>query len=198
MKKTILIFLFAAGTMTAFSQGVSFGIKAGANLAKETAKYQGLSVSTDSKVNFMAGVYLTAMISSKIGIQPEVLYSGQGGQITQAGTTFKDKFAYLNVPVLLRYQIVPMFSIHIGPQFGILMSAKSDDGSGNGYQDVKAQYKSSDVALAIGAALDLPGGFNFGVRYVDGLSNIYIDTSSGTVKNGVWQLNIGFKLFGKK
>jgi Outer membrane protein beta-barrel domain len=198
MKKNLIVLTVMLGcAIVAKSQGTSFGVKVGLNLAKESASYQGVNVSTDSKANFVGGFYLTQMFTSKIGIQPELLYSGQGGQITAGGQTAKDKFGYLNIPILLRVQLAPIFNLHVGPQIGFLLSAKSDDGSGSGYQDVKSQYKSSDVGLAFGGGLDFPGGPSIGIRYIAGLSNIANDGSGVTLKNNVIQFTVGIKFQGK-
>ena len=186
-KETALLFFMAVIMTGAMAQGVSFGIKAGLNLAKESASGSGITINSDNRANFHGGVYLKAMLTPNFGIQPELLYSGQGG----GSGSNSDKFAYLNIPVMFRYNIVPMFNIQAGPQLGLLLSA-----SNNG-QDIKGQLKSTDFGAAFGIGVDLPMGLNFAARYVLGFSDIQATPVSGiTVKNQVIQISVGYKLFG--
>jgi hypothetical protein len=197
MKKTLLLIVLLAGTLSGFSQKFSIGVKAGLNLAKEDDTPNGSTgtVSTDRRASIVLGGYMTFMINDKFGIQPELLYSGQGGQITSGGFTEKDKFAYLNVPVLFRYQPVPMFNLHTGPQLGLLLSAKESDGTNT--VDIKDQVKSSDLGWVFGFGFDTPIKLNFAFRVIAGLGNINKDTSTDKIKNNVIQITVGYKLFGK-
>lgn len=198
MKRAII--LLAALVLiwsSASSQGVSVGLKAGLNLAKESFSFQGASINTDNLTSFHGGLYVTIMTSAKFGIQPELLYSGQGGSGSNGkGGTSNLKLGYLNLPVMLRYNVTPMFSLQAGPQLGILLSATDDTG------DIKSQFASTDFGGAFGAALDLPMGLNFTFRYITGFTGIYSpDTSfpglTLTTTNQVIQLSAGFKLSGK-
>jgi hypothetical protein len=188
MKKTIALIMMC-GTLSigAFAQGASFGIKGGLNLAKETATGSGLSISSDSRTSFHFGVYTTIMFSDKFGLQPELLYSGQG-----AGSgSSADKFSYLAIPIMLKYHVNPIFSLQAGPQLGFLMSATSAG------TDVKDQMNSTDFAGAFGLGVDLPMGLNFAARYVPGFSNILKSTPSGvTLKNETIQISVGFTIVG--
>jgi len=167
MKKVVLAAFFVAASAVAFSQGFSFGVKAGANVSSEHAKGAD-DVSLTSQAKLVGGVYATLMFSEHLGIQPELLYSGQGAKVSFDGTSQKDAYAYLNIPILLRYQVVPLVHIMAGPQLGILASAKEKDDQGNSI-DIKDTRKSSDIGIAFGAGIDLPFGLNADLRYVAGL-----------------------------
>ena len=175
----------------ALAQGFSFGVKAGLNFAKEVVNGSGVTINTDNITSFHGGVYAKIMFIPNFGIQPELLYSGQGGTVSSGGITSTDKFSYLNIPVMLRYNIVPAFNLQAGPQLGFLLSATS-----NG-TDVKSQLKSTDFGLGFGLGVDLPMGLNFAARYVLGLSDLpATNSTSATIKNTVFQISIGYKLFG--
>ncbi|CAN5121533.1 porin family protein [soil metagenome] len=192
MKKVLFVILVSAFTTASFAQGVSGGIKAGVNFANLTSSGSGFSGSADAITSFHGGVYLTAMLSEKIGIQPELLYSMQGTQITLNSTNIKSKTSYINIPVLLRVNIVPTFNIHAGPQIGLLLSAEDNNGT-----SFKNDLKSTDFGLAFGAGFDLPVGFNGGIRYTLGLSDLNATTQSGfTTKSTNFQIFVGWKLFG--
>lgn len=125
----VIMFFISAG---AFAQGVSGGVKAGLNLANQTFSGNGYTASPSFLPGVHAGVYLTAMLSEHIGVQPELLYSGQGAK---SGNE-KMKLTYIALPVLLRFNVNDVVSFHAGPQFGILASAKDKIGSNS--VDMKA------------------------------------------------------------
>jgi Outer membrane protein beta-barrel domain len=197
-KHTLLVVLavFAFAPM-AFSQ-ISGGIRFGANIANQKYDADGISVSPDSKLGLLGGLYLTASLSDKIAIQPELHFSSMGSKVDFFGEEAKTKLNYLSVPVLLRYNITENFNLQVGPQLGLLMSAKTEvDGDS---EDVKDLYKGIDFGAAIGLGVDF-GKINGGLRYVAGLSNTAdsdgdIDSSDFTVKNNSFQIFIGYRLFG--
>ena len=191
MKKVLLSFVFVVAASAAFAQ-LSGGIRLGMNLANQKAEALGVSVSADSKVGLLGGLYLTANLSDKIAVQPELLYSSMGSK----SGDISDAFGYLHIPILLRYNINENFNLHAGPQIGLLLSAKSDG------QDIKDQFKGTDFGASLGAGVDF-GKFNGGLRYYLGLSNISdIDTQGipglGDIsfKNTSFQIYLGYKLFG--
>jgi hypothetical protein len=185
----VLVFFVSAGV---FAQGVSGGVKAGLNLANQTFSGNGYTTSPSFLPGLHAGVYLTAMFSDHFGLQPELLYSGQGAK---SGSE-KLKMTYITVPILLRYNVNSIVSFHAGPQVGILASAKDKVGSNS--TDIKDQFKSSDISVAAGVGIDLPVKLNFNFRFIKGLSDINnVDNSSIKMKNYTLQLSVGYKLFGK-
>lgn len=192
MKKSTTVLVFMAFISAgAFAQGVSGGVKAGLNLANQTFSGNGVTSSPSFLPGLHAGVYLTAMLGEHFGVQPEILYSGQGAK---SGNE-KMKLAYVTVPVLARFNVNKVLSFHAGPQFGVLTSAKYKIGSNS--TDVKDDYKSSDVSFAAGVGIDLPVKLNFSFRFVKGLSDINGVDSGVKVKNYSLQLSVGYKLFGK-
>jgi hypothetical protein len=187
MKKLLSITCaFALAISFANAQGFSLGVRAGLNSAKQTYSGSGVSISADSRTSFILGAYATLMFSDKLGLQPELFYSGTG-----ASGSAENKINYLTLPVFLRYNITNNFHILAGPQLGVVVSAK--DGAGN---DIKDSVNSSDFGIVPGIGVDF-GPFNAGLRYSLGLSNIDKSASGYTVKNNVFQVVVGYKLFGK-
>jgi opacity protein-like surface antigen len=97
-------------------------------------------------------------------------------------------------------------NLQVGPQIGLLTSAKREDfvtgTSGTVTEkDIKSDLKKTDMSLALGVGWDLPLGLSVDARYNLGLNdnNDGAVTSSGAsigqVKNQVWQLSVGYKLF---
>ncbi len=194
MKKLIIIALGVI-CFSYIQAQVSFGIKGGLNLASQSVSGSGISLDEKLKPGIHFGVYSTIMFSEHLGLQPELLYSIQGTKFdAQDDASFN--FNYVNVPILLRYDINKFINIHAGPQLGILTSAKSDDGTNE--EDVKDYIKSADVAAAFGLGVDLPFGLNFSLRYNLGLLDVESEEDDFEIKNRNIQISVGYKLFGKK
>lgn len=193
MKKlqTILV-LLSVLSVGSYAQGISGGAKLGLNMANQTFSGNGSYSSPSFLPGIHAGGYLTLMFSEHVGLQPEVLFSGQGAK---SGSE-KIKLNYISVPILARFNVNQLLSFHVGPQIGLLASAKDKVGSSS--TDVKSYYKSTDVGVAFGATVDLPMKLNFTLRFIKGLSDISdVSGSDVKVKNYTLQLSVGYKLFGK-
>ena len=197
MKKLILLLAATLVTGGMYAQGVSAGLKVGVNFANQKFESDGISISPNGRTSFHAGLFMTAMVSETFGIQPELLYNSVGSKIDiGASDDMIMKFDYLSIPVLLRYNPIPMVNFHAGPQFGILINSVSKVGDEEvDWEDAKTL----DFGFAIGAGLDLPAGLTASLRYTAGLSNIYDaedDEDDVTMKNSVFQISVGYKFLG--
>lgn len=178
------------------AQGFTYGIKGGLNLAKLKMSFGGLSASSEDLVSFHAGFYGVLMTSEKFGIQPEIVYSGQGGGGSGGSGNFN--LGYINVPVMLRYTFTPGVSLQAGPQVGFLLSA-SVDGT-----DAKSAMNSVEFGVGFGLGVERPSGVNFAFRYNLGISNTLssdvntalagLGLGSLTMTNQVIQFSLGFNL----
>lgn len=134
------------------------------------------------------------MLSDQLGLQPEILYSAEGSRIESISPEPDDEewnFDYINIPILLRYQVIDILSFHAGSQFGFLLNAEVDD------DDVSDNFKGTDLSLAFGAQVDLPAGIVGGARYSLGLSDINDINGGFDTNNNNFQIYVGFKLFGE-
>ena len=171
MKKFILLSVFVFLCIAGFSQ-VIFGVKGGLNLATFT----GNDVE-DAKFHpsFHVGGLVNFMISDKITLQPEVLYSGKGAK--SDSRTYN--LGYVTVPVFVQYNTPSGFFIEAGPQVGFLVSAKQKI-SGGGTLDFKDQVKSTDFSWVGGLGYKTLSGFGAGARYDFGFYNI---ANQGIIRN---------------
>jgi Outer membrane protein beta-barrel domain len=189
------VFIFSVSRIHA--QGFHLGVKAGANLAS----INGRSFDDGFNWGFMAGAFAEINVSSKWGVQPELLFSSTKTQtasdfssvVNEAGNVGINSqnvsLNYLSIPILLSFKPIPLLSIQVGPQFGILMNT-SQNITSNG----KNAFKSGDFSIVGGAQLNL-GGFKAGARYVFGLTNIDDVTSVDTWNNRNIQFYVGFRIF---
>ena len=175
------------------AQGFHLGIKAGANLFK----VDGESFSQEFKFGYNVGAFSQINFTPNIGIQPEVLFNqtnyrtGEHFSDIYSGLpdNYQGKLNYLSIPVLLNFRPIPLLSILVGPQFGILLN-KDEHLVDNG----KDAFKKGDFALVGGAQLNL-GGFMAGARYAVGLNNINDLQNEDSWKNQGWQVYVGFRIF---
>lgn len=143
MKKVVIIAaaLFAFGFSNAqdaksIDKQVQFGVKAGLNVSMLNGG--DLSVNqnsnTKSKVGFHIGGLAEIKLNPKFSLQPELLYSQEGGNNTYStdysGTPYNfDQditLSKINLPVIFKYYVAEGFSIEAGPQLDYIMTAKSD------------------------------------------------------------------------
>ncbi|MCX7636263.1 MAG: PorT family protein [Cyclobacteriaceae bacterium] len=189
MKKTILTIAgVAILSLCAFSQAqFALGLKGGLNFAKFDAT--DVSGSLKNKTGFNGGAFALIKLT-KIGIQPELLFSQQGSKFEFDGNNIDNNFDYINIPVILKLYTVAGINIQAGPQFGFLTRAEIDG------SNVKDSFKGSDLSLALGLGWDLPFGLTFDARYNLGLTKIdESDPGFDAVKNQVIQLSVGYKIF---
>ncbi len=210
MKKTIITVSILSFTLCAIGQDLSLGIKGGVNVANMKLSENGLSLDSRSRTNYHVGVFMVAMITEKLGIQPEILFSKQGSEVgkifrsmaynfslIQDKNTFK--LDYFNIPVLVRYNITRGFNIHAGPQLGIRRDATVINDRQS--IDIHHQFRATDWSFAFGVGIDTPSGLVIGARYSLGLSNIErvsVQIYDVDYKNTNFQAYLGYKLFGKK
>ena len=109
--------------------------------------------------SFNGGALVNIPVSSQFSVQPEVVYSSEGAKATGG----KISLNYVNIPVLFQYNNSGFYG-ELGPQLGILTSAKAkpDDGDDT---DIKDVLKSTNFSLAIGAGYKLTNRLGFGARY---------------------------------
>jgi hypothetical protein len=198
MKKLFVLAAAICLSTAAFSQAqFSIGLKAGPNFAKINTE-SSLGDNYKSRTGFHGGAFALLKFG-KIGVQPEILFSQQGSKVTINSQDLKSNFNYFNIPIIVKLYTVAGINLQLGPQFGFISSAESDyiDEFGNVQtgQDIKNQLKSSDISAALGVGWDLPFGLSIDGRYNLGLSDINKSSSGESVKNQVWQISVGYRIF---
>ncbi len=174
---------------------MQFGILGGVNLFT----FGGSDASgAKSRTSFFGGASLTVPLSAQLYVQPEVLYSGEGGSFDSAGTTVEIKLAYLRVPVLLGVNLTPAartgVRVFAGPVVGLKLSCDVSVTSGGvtvSGSCGSGTVKSTDFGVTGGAGLTfhMPRfNINVGGRYTLGLANV---VESATVKNRGFSIGAG-------
>lgn len=190
--KLILIAISLFITSFTFSQGVHFGLKAGAAIDKITGK----SFSQQFAFGYQVGAFVDIKASKKLGVQGEVLFnqvnhdtSSSFSSVYQFNHIDKIKLSYLSIPILLNYNIDKYITFQVGPQFSTLINQNVSL-----LQNGQDAFKKGDVAGVVGLQVKIIK-FNFYGRYVFGLNNLDNAGSSDSWKNQSIQLGVGFYLF---
>lgn len=191
MKKLALVILAGISFATTNAQ-IQIGAKAGLNFATLNGSDAG---NAGTIVNVHFGGFVKIPLVDKLSLQPELLYSAQGGSYSNPNLTEHDN--YLNIPVLLKYPIIEGLAVETGPQFGILLAAHNKfDGNS---LTIKNSRNDRDFAWVLGASYRIPATqFGIDARYNFGIANIENRDqthSNGSIRNGVFQLGVTYVLF---
>lgn len=193
MKKFLLfttVVLFALTSVK--SQEFRLGVKAGLNVASLGGDSYGVG-SLGARTSFHIGGLAEIPLRGKFALQPELLYSSEGSNWTFTGLDNNLKLDYVRVPVLAKFYIIEGLSAEAGPVFGVLLSAKNDDGD-----DIKENFKTFDAAFGIGASYRLDMGVFFSLRYNKGLLNVNEDFEEEGInysyknQSNVFQISAGY------
>lgn len=202
----------AAGLFTtgAIAQDVTFGpmVGAGANIITVNVdpEPEGFEAENTSGFGFFVGGFANIGLTDDISIRPELHYAmrmasdnessttevpdGFGGTVTtttENDITSRDSF--LEIPILLGYQVADGFDLHVGPSLGLLLGTKTTGESvttvGGESTTVEIDDDSTEgrngfeFGLALGANYMLPSGLGFGVRYTRAFTDIADETDFG-------------------
>jgi len=193
MKKIVLSFLsVVAVTSLLQAQSFKFGIKAGANLSK----IDGVTFQDGYKLAYHAGGFVELDLIGKLGVQPELLFS-QTSSTSASGTSavlsginqnIDLNLQYLSIPVLLRYNVNKLVTLHLGPQYSILLSKNKTL-----LQSGQDAFKGGDFSAVGGLQINVSSLRVYG-RYVIGLSGINDLQSQDKWKTQQLQVGVGLQL----
>jgi hypothetical protein len=212
MKKSMLVLctLLLCATITAQTEKVKIGVKAGLNIASLT--FDENELESSQKTGFTAGIMAEIPLAKNFSVQPEVLYSQQGmkfsySDIDVANSSYESTITlnYLNIPIMLKYYVLKGLSVQAGPQIGILLK------SNNKYQDNflgydnHENYNLSDYTNAFDTSVNLGLGYQFkdkfyvDLRYNISYSDVFKEANSNgnyvinsDMRNRVFQITIGY------
>ncbi|KAA1245477.1 porin family protein [Aquimarina sp. RZ0] len=185
MKKTLFFVVVSLFTFLGIhAQESRYGIRIGANLSSISSDNIPDNLD-DSRIGVVVGFLADFRLSGKLRLQPEFQYSGQGN---------KDKdlrVDYLQVPLMLKYNITNIFNIQLGPQAGIKIWEWEDN------QEGITDFNTFDFAGVAGIGVNITDNFFADLRYSIGLSNVFDEDGSPVGLDGNSrniQLSVGYRL----
>jgi hypothetical protein len=207
MKKlTALLGLIISCSLAAQSP-VNFGVKTGLNVNYLSTRIQ--NYDAGNYLGFNAGTFLRVNMKNW-HIQPELSYMQRGGNIRFFGTDFvgdpefQVRTHHLFVPVLVGYKAInfPVFNLRLqGGPYGSYMFSRDIRVSPPqpGQQFTNERMSQFSLGVTAGLGIDV-WRFTFDARHHWGLVDMMGDNSfqadpGAGLRNGTWELSIGFKLF---
>lgn len=181
---------------------IKFGIVGGVNVSN-IINTNDANFSTGTRAGLNAGVSLQVPISYPFSFEPELLYSGKGySAITPTGQ-FSQRTNWIDLPLLLKVNVVPGFNFVAGPQVSFLLSTQNT--FNNGYstttQDVynKATdgYNKTLIGGVFGVGFEVSPNVELRARYNIDLQKTTINGVSDIPQynNQVWQFGVAVKFF---
>ena len=191
MKKIIFILALSLLFTNLYSQ-IKIGIKAGMNISNLQLASSGQTINQSSNATDAPtkipnnsslsapyfGFYSDFKINKKLVLQPEILYSSEGGNekagiYNESPGSYNNRFlGYQNlpnhinliqVPLTLKYNVIDNFNLLFGPQFGFVISHTK-----NSYPP-----KSSNFSIQLGGTYLLPKiPVELEIKYALGLNKI--------------------------
>lgn len=220
MKKFTFILLFIFWVSTSLLAQVSVGVKAGGALSGHATEGLGVGSSEFIKPTYLGGLFVSVPLTEKLSLRPEVLYSRKGNQDNR---NFIQRFNlhYINVPVMLEYQVLNKLSVELGPEVSYLMSTSISYGLSTEFISLSdnptfeelllASYRDLDVALNLGVGYQLWNRWSVNLRYNIGVLDISDDFTIPVVRepggepeplvlslpryNRSLQLSVGFRIY---
>lgn len=179
MKKLLFLILSIGLFSSAHAQ---FGVRAGLNSSNFS------DTNFSNKQGFHLGAYYRIHLGV-IDLEPGLQYSKKGykGNEDISGIEVNERLNYIDIPVLVRFNLLETINIFAGPQASVLASRKYELGSiSSSSTDVIRGY---DIGGVVGVGIKLPLGLNVQASYDIGLTNLnYFNTD---VKNRVFKVSLG-------
>lgn len=183
MKKLIILIMAVSIGFSANAQDIDAGLKAGVNFAQLSGN---ATNGLDGRTGFHVGGIISFELIDYLAIQGEVVYSQQGfTQTTEAGEE-KGLLDYINVPVLVDFNLTEGFSLQGGPQIGFHVTKTLEQANG---EEPELNAESIDFSVAAGAQYRAPLGILVQIRYAIGLTDVITDFDT---HNSVFSLSVGW------
>ena len=203
MKKVALLSIVLLMAGIAHAQ-VTGGIKAGLNYSN-IIKTGDDDFSTDFKAGFHAGLFVDIPLVDRLAFMPEVMYSQKGYKAdgtSLLGGAYEYSLTsnFIDVPLLLKVNAAPGFSIHLGPQFSFLMSTTENFKQGSDAYRTTVREENDNLKKNIfaGVAGIEISGESVGISARYGLdfkkNNENGSSETPAYKNQVFQLGLSIKL----
>lgn len=191
MKKVLLTIIFAIFALPQIQaqEFVQFGIKGGLNFSN--INYDSF-VEKESRTGFHIGLLAEIPLIGNLSLQPEVLYSTQGGKgtevMTGASPEMEYKFDYIQVPVLAKFYLIPSLALEAGPSFNFLVK---EEVNASHFSAMAETGKDFEMGAALGVSFNL-SRFLVNARYIQGLTNAYEEGGfEEDNKNSGFQIGVG-------
>ena len=183
----VVTLLFAGFLHSQVRPGVKMGIN-NSNISK---------TKLDTKTGIYVGAFVKIPISDYYTLQPEVLYSNQGGK--SSSTEYGDvDIHYLSIGIPNKFYVSPKNNFHFILGLGLDINLKNNFVSLSNF-NIDDEISPIDVVALGGIGYEFPFGLALEARYKQGTvsvdffgsDNLYEE--SGSNLNGVFQIGAAYK-----
>ena len=181
--KIIKTLLFGAATALCVSSvtgQTTFGLKGGVNIADMTDNLY------KPRISGHGGIFVNRSISKHFFIQPELQFSGEGKQYVWDNLEHRWIFNYIQLPLMLQYYPIPQLYVEVGPQIGLLISAKDKINQAS-EANIKTLISTVEYAIVGGLGVKLTdrvalyGRYNFGLNDITSYDAIVHHSKVGQI-----------------
>jgi len=204
VKILVVITLVLSATYT--QAQTRFGIKGGLNFSTASFSQNKVTFTPDSKTGFTLGVISEIPLATDFYLQPGLLFSTKGLIVSSSLLGLSSDYSMstnnIEIPINALYKL-HAGSVKVlgfaGPYIGYAVSGKEK------YEGVSSDIKFSgdnkgmnafDFGLNFGAGVEI-SNFQITAQYGLGLTNLFSQSSEGTMKNKVFGVSVAY-LFGGK
>lgn len=189
MRKVIIMAVLMLSSVAAFAQrpvgSLTVQPKIGMNFATLTK-----ADDSESRIGLVAGAELEYQLSDIFSISGGALYSQQGCEWSEDGSTRTNKLDYINIPILANVYVVKNLAVKVGlqPAFNVNSKQKASKGDASVQGSIEGT-KTFDCSIPVGLSYEyknfvIDGRYNFGLTKI----NKHADS-----KNSVFQVTLGYK-----
>ena len=189
MRKVIIMAVLMLSSVATFAQrpvgSLTVQPKIGMNFATLTK-----ADDSESRIGLVAGAELEYQLSDIFSISGGALYSQQGCEWSEDGSTRTNKLDYINIPILANVYVVKNLAVKVGlqPAFNVNSKQKASKGDASA-QEALDGTKTFDCSIPVGLSYEyknfvIDGRYNFGLTKI----NKHADS-----KNSVFQITLGYK-----
>jgi hypothetical protein len=184
---TLLLFAAVLFTKSTHAQVIYYGIRAGANFSDIGGSDTG---DTQRRKGLHAGGFAGLSLLGIGGAETGAYYS-QKGFVTHYNSNKSETItSYVDVPLVIRFNIFPFTHLFAGPQASFLLDSRQKTVAGT-HNSTEGMRK-MDFAGVIGVGLNLPGGVRISTSYDHGIRTIY-QINDLKVYNRVVKISAGYK-----
>ncbi len=182
----------------ASAQGLSFGARAGINIAEASFDSDADGPDTSARIGIVSGGFVTIPLVSWLELQPEVLYSQKGAGFNEEGIDSSVRLDYVEFPILARVSRRGsglQYYIAGGPSLAVRVRARAraDFGGATEEIDISDEVETTDFGVAFGGGIEL-GRLVVDARYTLGLKDVdKDDTDAVKVTNRAFSFTAGVR-----
>lgn len=164
---------------------VSCGVKVGFNLS-DTRYDLGREDISSTLVGGNVGMYVRVSVLKFMGIIGEFQYIGKGYKLDRPEGGGRVRLDYLEVPILLSFDLGKRISIDAGWSMGFLIHASTPQDHPGVYPKVEEAYdtRKNDEGVILGLRWRTKHRLSFGGRFYDGMFDI------SDIEEGLWEGNV--------